>query len=214
MKKTIKKAFTLIELLVVITIIWILATGATSVYTSQIQKARDSTRINDIKALQGSIEQFYQDESVYPQWWVDWIGDLTSVKIYMPNLAEDPKHDQTCNGSRCGYVYDVWDDDNWIEQWSYEISTAFENSWNISNKANGSVDNWTDDNRYELWVDTNGRDTEVAQGDDISTGQDLVSTDVNTKKIVIKNSSVAAAAAADAADAAADAAGDDTDDDN
>jgi prepilin-type N-terminal cleavage/methylation domain-containing protein len=46
-----KKAFTLIELLVVITIIGILATGATAVYTSQIQKARDTTRINDIEAL-------------------------------------------------------------------------------------------------------------------------------------------------------------------
>jgi prepilin-type N-terminal cleavage/methylation domain-containing protein len=45
--------FTLIELLVVITIIGILATGATSVYTSQIQKARDSTRISDIHILRG-----------------------------------------------------------------------------------------------------------------------------------------------------------------
>ena len=46
-----KKAFTLIELLVVITIIGILATGATAVYTSQIQKARDTTRINDLEAF-------------------------------------------------------------------------------------------------------------------------------------------------------------------
>lgn len=60
------RGFTLIELLVVITIIGILATGATSVYTSQIQKARDTTRINDIKALQSGIEQAYQDNSAYP----------------------------------------------------------------------------------------------------------------------------------------------------
>jgi prepilin-type N-terminal cleavage/methylation domain-containing protein len=39
------KAFTLIELLVVITIIGILATGAVAIYTSQIQKARDTTRL-------------------------------------------------------------------------------------------------------------------------------------------------------------------------
>ncbi|MBT3853722.1 prepilin-type N-terminal cleavage/methylation domain-containing protein [bacterium] len=56
-----KLGFTLIELLVVITIIGILATGATSVYTSQIQKARDSTRITDIKAVQSGVEQEYQD---------------------------------------------------------------------------------------------------------------------------------------------------------
>lgn len=47
-----KKAFTLIELLVVITIIAILATGATTVYTAQIQKARDSTRFTDLNAVQ------------------------------------------------------------------------------------------------------------------------------------------------------------------
>ncbi|USN59359.1 MAG: prepilin-type N-terminal cleavage/methylation domain-containing protein [Candidatus Peribacteria bacterium] len=64
--KAIVKGFTLIELLVVITIIGILATGATSVYTSQIQKARDTTRLNDLSALQASIEQVYQDTSEYP----------------------------------------------------------------------------------------------------------------------------------------------------
>jgi prepilin-type N-terminal cleavage/methylation domain-containing protein len=46
-----KKGFTLIELLVVITIIGILATGAVTVYTSQIQKARDTTRITSMNAL-------------------------------------------------------------------------------------------------------------------------------------------------------------------
>lgn len=50
--KNTTRGFTLIELLVVITIIGILATGATATYTSQIQKARDTTRINDVKALQ------------------------------------------------------------------------------------------------------------------------------------------------------------------
>ena len=64
--KTLKSGFTLIELLVVITIIGILATGAVTVYTSQIQKARDTTRIKDIDALKGGVEQVYQDSAVYP----------------------------------------------------------------------------------------------------------------------------------------------------
>jgi prepilin-type N-terminal cleavage/methylation domain-containing protein len=49
--QSIKKGFTLIELLVVITIIGILATGATTVFTAQIQKARDTTRITSLNAL-------------------------------------------------------------------------------------------------------------------------------------------------------------------
>jgi general secretion pathway protein G len=61
-----KKGFTLIELLVVITIIGILATGAVTVFTSQIQKARDTTRISDLKSLQTAVEQAYQDEAAYP----------------------------------------------------------------------------------------------------------------------------------------------------
>lgn len=60
------RGFTLVELLVVITIIGILATGAVSVYTSQIQKARDTTRITDVEALKSGIEQAYQDTTSYP----------------------------------------------------------------------------------------------------------------------------------------------------
>jgi general secretion pathway protein G len=65
--QSIKRGFTLIELLVVITIIGILATGATTVFTSQIQKARDTTRITSVNALKGAVEQVYQDTSEYPQ---------------------------------------------------------------------------------------------------------------------------------------------------
>jgi len=61
-----KLGFTLIELMVVITIIGILATGAVSVYTSQIQKARDSNRVTSIKTLQTAVEQSYSDLSEYP----------------------------------------------------------------------------------------------------------------------------------------------------
>lgn len=148
-----KLGFTLIELLVVITIIGILATGATSVYTSQIQKARDSTRISDINTLKWWIEQFYQDTTVYPQWWEDWLAwSSVDIQDFIPSLAEDPKHDQTCNGSRCGYVYTVGPDLVWINQWSYEISTAFESEGNRESKAISTADNWEDDNRMEVWI--------------------------------------------------------------
>lgn len=159
-----KLGFTLIELLVVITIIGILATGAVWVYTSQIQKARDTTRINDIKAIQSAVEQFYQDTTEYPlgnaAWTASW---TTSVMAYLPNLAEDPKFDQTCIQSRCWYVYIVNNDPNWISQWTYEISTAFENQWNVDNKAGAAQDNWDDNNRYEIWLNTDTNITVSAQ---------------------------------------------------
>ena len=156
-----KKGFTLIELLVVITIIGILATGATTVYTSQIQKARDTTRINDVKALQAAVEQFYQDVSEYPS------TDPTSAKgkymtwviTYMPKLPRDPKSWEPCNkgtlatSSWCDYIYAVAHDSNGIEFWEYKISTAFENNWNITGKAAKDWGLAAELNRYEIWLD-------------------------------------------------------------
>lgn len=172
MIKSIQKGFTLIELLVVITIIGILATGAVTTFTSQIQKARDTTRISSAKAIQSGIEQFYQDVSEYPAWRNGWIdgGQLwssTVVNDYVPNLAEDPKHDQTCNGSQCGYVYSVGPDINGITNGSYEVSTAFENQWNIDNKA--GTDDGDDGDRLELGILKTGAawtdlDTDSVQG--------------------------------------------------
>lgn len=146
------RAFTLIELLVVITIIGILATGAVSIYTSQIQKARDSTRITDLSSLRWWIEQFYQDKSFYPTWSVQWkTWSWVDIQDYLPSLAEDPKHNQTCNGSRCWYVYIVWADLVWITAWAYELSTAFENQGNVDARAISTVDNWEDNSRLEIW---------------------------------------------------------------
>lgn len=88
MKKMLQKGFTLIELLVVITIIGILATGAVTVYTSQMTKARDSTRLSDVKALQGAIEQSYLENYVYPNIGT---GFTTDVTAYMARLPSDPR---------------------------------------------------------------------------------------------------------------------------
>ncbi len=146
-----KKAFTLIELLVVITIIWILATGAVSVYTSQIQKARDSTRITDIKAVQSWIEQFYQDKDQYPN--SNNAGDyaFSWVTTYTPKLPQDPKSWSSRTNAAFDYIYTVGQDKNTIPGQDYEISATFEQDWNIEKKA--KWDGWDDDTRIELWID-------------------------------------------------------------
>jgi prepilin-type N-terminal cleavage/methylation domain-containing protein len=147
------RAFTLIELLIVITIIWILATGAISVYTSQIQKARDTTRINDIKALQSAVEQVYQDDSSYPSA----VTFVTQMNPYMMNgLPKDSKHGEGCSGSwaantvDCALAYIALADENGIELWIYELSTAFENSGNRTSKA--ETDNGNDNLRWETGI--------------------------------------------------------------
>lgn len=156
----IKLGFTLIELLVVITIIGILATGAVSVYTSQIQKSRDSVRLTDVTAVRWWIEQFYQDKSQYP----DSSNATTTYKFdgvqaYTPKLPADPKSGQWRTWSAFDYIYTVWPDANTVIWQDFEISTTFEQQWNITEKA--AKDGWTDAERYELWIDLAWNDTQV-----------------------------------------------------
>jgi prepilin-type N-terminal cleavage/methylation domain-containing protein len=151
-----RSGFTLIELLVVITIIGILATGATATYTSQIQKARDTSRVNDVKTLQSATEQYYQDFQVYPSKDDDatasGIASSGGVIRYASKVPKDQKLGQTCAKYSsqtsptivpCGYTYNVSPDDNNIANGSYELATAFENKGNVDSKAlnddNGGV---------------------------------------------------------------------------
>ena len=147
------KGFTLIELLVVITIIGILATGGVAVYTSQIQKARDTTRINDIEALKSGVEQFYQDKSDYPDAAADFTTDVIK---YVPKFPKDPKSSQLCNkgaatnATACEYLYAVSDDVNNIVNGEYKLSIGFENQGNIDSKASKDGGATNEANRYEV----------------------------------------------------------------
>ena len=166
----IKAGFTLIELLVVITIIGILSTWATTVYTSQIQKARDTTRITDVKAVQSWIEQFYQDNAEYPNTTEE---SFTWVIVYTPKLPSDPKTTQATENSVFDYLYNVSEDDNGIDRQQYEVSTTFEQTWNITNKA--ATDGWDDDYRLEVWIhlDDSEQKTEVDLDSGIASSVEL-----------------------------------------
>jgi len=161
-----KLGFTLIELMVVITIIGILATGAVSVYTSQIQKARDSNRTTSVKSLQTSVEQAYSDLSEYP--WVTTAtaaassnvancSDLSAYDMqclvslgYMEELPGDVKKWSKWNGSPLDFAYNVtWND--WVINQKYEISVWFEAAWSVASKASNLIDKWWDNNRMEVW---------------------------------------------------------------
>ena len=165
MKHINKTGFTLIELLVVITIIGILGTGAATVYTSQIQKARDTTRITDVKAIQAAVEQVYQDSFAYPSA----TSFYTEVGVYLASVPADKKHGQTCNASAgtttdCGYAYKTQIDANGIDFGFYEVSTAFENSGIVDSRAVDSADNGNDAGRYEAWIGTDAVSSTVGWG--------------------------------------------------
>jgi prepilin-type N-terminal cleavage/methylation domain-containing protein len=84
MKEYFKKGFTLIELLVVIAIIGILASIIIANLTASKAKGRDAKRIADIRTIQLSLEQYYNDNSVYPP-------NLTTLSPnYLSVIPKDP----------------------------------------------------------------------------------------------------------------------------
>ncbi len=96
------RGFTLIELLTVIAIIGILSTIVMVSLTTARQKSRDAKRLADIKNIQLSLEQFYNDNLYYPR------NIYTSLApVYMNSVPYDPMAAAPCtNGSQAGcYMY-------------------------------------------------------------------------------------------------------------
>jgi len=60
------RGFTIVELLIVIVVIGILAALVIVTYNGIQQKARNTERKTDIKALQGHLEAYWADQAKYP----------------------------------------------------------------------------------------------------------------------------------------------------
>lgn len=93
MKK--QKGFTLIELLIVVAIIGLLATLAIVSLTSAQQRARDTKRVADVKAIQVALELYWNENAQYPtlvstgtNTWAEFSTDLSA---FMSALPVDPK---------------------------------------------------------------------------------------------------------------------------
>ncbi len=151
----IKKGFTLIELLVVITIIGILAVGWVSVFTTQLQWARDSTRINDMKLMETAIHQYFNDESVYPAE----LGFTWTISPYVSKTLEDPKKgtsicwaDASNNNALCAWYYAVWNDGFGLVDSAFKLWIAFEKKVNFTKKAANIFDGGNVDYLFETFA--------------------------------------------------------------
>ena len=96
-----KKAFTLIELLVVIAIIGILASIVIESLSTAKAGARDARRVSDIKNIQLSLAEYYNDNLKYPV-------SLSSLSpTYMSVVPTDPDGSSYYNGG--SYFYQAFD---------------------------------------------------------------------------------------------------------
>ncbi len=64
--KNTKSGFTIVELLIVIVVIGILAGLVVTTFTGIQQKARNTERQTDIKAIHGQVEAYYAQNGKYP----------------------------------------------------------------------------------------------------------------------------------------------------
>ncbi len=98
------RGFTLIELLVVIAIIGILSSVVLASLSTARQKARDATRISDIKNVQLALELYYDGTQSYPKnaaaATADTAVDIDAanntsaalVPTYIPKMPLDPQN--------------------------------------------------------------------------------------------------------------------------
>jgi prepilin-type N-terminal cleavage/methylation domain-containing protein len=88
-----QSGFTIVELLIVIVVIGILAGLVITTFAGIQQKARDTERETDIKALHGQIEAYWAQKGYYPS-----LTDMNSAAFVSANLKgldagafKDPK---------------------------------------------------------------------------------------------------------------------------
>jgi prepilin-type N-terminal cleavage/methylation domain-containing protein len=88
-----QSGFTIVELLIVIVVIGILAGLVITTFSGIQQKARDTTRETDIKALHGQLEAFWAQKGYYPS-----LTDMNTASFVSTNLKgldlaafKDPK---------------------------------------------------------------------------------------------------------------------------
>jgi len=88
-----QSGFTIVELLIVIVVIGILAGLVITTFSGIQQKARDTERETDIKAMHGQVEAFWAQKGYYPS-----LTDMNTAAFVTANLKgldagafKDPK---------------------------------------------------------------------------------------------------------------------------
>ena len=94
-----KSGFTIVELLIVIVVIGILAAISMVAYSGVQQRARDSTRKQDLAAIAKAVNLYHADNGQYPPTQVGWCTQVSNpvypqfkdaLSRYISKIPQDP----------------------------------------------------------------------------------------------------------------------------
>ena len=120
----------------------------------QLQGARDSTRIGDMKLMETGVHQYFNDEGTYPP-------ELTftwAISKYLSKDLEDPKGtsicwaDATTNNEPCAGYYAMGDDSFGLTDSAFKLGIAFEKLTNFSKQAVNTNDGWNVTEIFETFA--------------------------------------------------------------
>lgn len=146
-----QSGFTLIELMVVIAIIAILATAGLSAYGWYLKKARDATRIEDLRALNSIVQASMTSNGTAPS-----LANLKTAIVGMNNgqMLLDPMDEKSVclnedqEPSECGYQY------IFCTEWGYVLGVKFESLSNHYRYTQDELNAGTsphDNSYFEIW---------------------------------------------------------------
>jgi prepilin-type N-terminal cleavage/methylation domain-containing protein len=133
------KGFSLIELLVVIAIIALLSTMAVVSLSNARQKARDSRRQGDLKAIQTAVELYKTSNDTdsvpeaIPSRETGWSDLQTALKDQIGNLPVDPQN------SIGFYVYCSFEASSSETRGKFILATPLEQNIDIASDIDGSI---------------------------------------------------------------------------
>ncbi len=106
-RKSKQTGFTIVELLIVIVVIGILAALVITTFTGIQQKARDTERNTDVKAIHGQVEAYYAQNGRYPTF-----TDLNTAAWRTANMkgldaeaVKDPKGGTALGAAAAANIY-------------------------------------------------------------------------------------------------------------
>ena len=110
----------------------------TKTLLNQSEKSRDTLRIMDLKMLQSALEQYYADNSEYPET----IKDNKELADYLWKLPKDPLGAVEIDWCKFGYYYEVWEDKTGVKNQVYKLSTCLENSSRATSWNKFELSSW------------------------------------------------------------------------